>query len=218
MSCCSGCNVVGSGCSVCPVAKSGQRPTMMLVGAPPLIVSMGAPGARGEVLGYVDRVEAFRQKFDTAMDRWLELRGVKITTKPDGGFTPDFGKATPADQSFILQWGDLERRWFEWNRQMHADLVPFGPSPAEAWEKTMLFEAEWKAAAKQLASMPDGSSVGVPADPGLLEKPGGAPGGLSGAIGEVGDSLATSIGKLPIVPILAIGGAVVVGLAFAGRK
>jgi hypothetical protein len=162
-----------------PMPRRAPPParSWVVVGAPPLIVSMGAPGARDEVRAYVARVDVFVDKLRRAIRAWLNERGVDLTDPMHPTVPADF---SVPEADLVLAWTRFDPRWQAWVEQTSKfDL--FGPSAAQAWQTTQLFEAEAMGLRDRLEKIAKAtkSKVDVPPAPGSLEPPGGHdPGGI----------------------------------------
>jgi hypothetical protein len=165
-------------------------PPLTIIGAPPLTVSTGAPGARGEVRAYVARVGSTADELQAAFKQWLKVKWSDVP--------PDDQKPPTADETdFIVHWPPWYGEWSAWVVKLDTFDV-FGPTPNEAWMKTEIYDGDLEVFRKQFARLAVGTSVKVPdggKDPGGTgghEEPGGVkqPGvldalGISDALGGV---------------------------------
>lgn len=151
---------------------------LMVIGAPPLVVSTGAPGARGEVRAYAARVDVTAEQLHTAFRAWLAAKW--------GDVPPDEQKAPTADEAaFIRDWPPWYAEWNRWVDQLDS-FDPLGPTPAQAWQKTQLYDDELEGHRKAFAALATGTpGVKVPEpgkDPdgkGGHEEPGGVASGAA---------------------------------------
>lgn len=177
-------------------SASEIAPRVNVVGAPPLVVAAGGPGARDEVRAYAARVDAQIQKMDPIVnDWWFEREG---ETAP----------WTDAENQFNIDWPNFKIEFARWKGDIETFNV-FGPSPAQAWEKTQIFENRLEDLRKRFAELakttPD---IKAPDAPGSLEPPGGAPSGI------LNDE--PSSGGFPWTGVLVVAGIFGVGFALSG--
>lgn len=127
-----------------PLAVRRSVP-IAIVGAPPLVVSTGAPGARGEVLAYADRVDK-------------HVRGMRIDVEK--AIKATSGKTLPPDQYnwLIFTWPDFNVRWKSYYAEIQ-EFDLFGDSPSQAWEKIESYEGELQKLHEELKSFKIGAPI-----------------------------------------------------------
>jgi hypothetical protein len=174
-------------------------PRMVIVGAPPDMVKWGLPGATGETLAYVDRVDRLADKLHTAFIAWIREKfgdGAETEVPP-----------TEDERQFIVDWQPWYSRWKVFVESIQPQWNPFGPLPLEVWEKTQQWELELKGFRSRFAALTQGTKVKAPDDPGNLEPAGGVDPDKAGA--------GASKTGIPWTPILVIGGVLAAGYALS---
>lgn len=168
-----------------------------VVGAPPVSVSWGLPGARDEVRAYVARVDAAADLMQGRFADW--------TAEKKGG-----GVALTDDEiKYLADWPSFYARWKAWTVQLDS-FDPTGPSPSEAWQKTEVFEKELESLRVRFAALTTATTTKAPPPPGPLEDPGGIkqPGPLEALTG-------VDANAIPWTGILIVGGIIGGGLVLA---
>jgi hypothetical protein len=162
------------GCSDCAgCAKRGMRGVRGF-GEPPAIVKIGAPGARDEVRAYADRIHSAWEDFiANDVDPFVAKRSGKSDSEALIGDVVDdvtlLGGMSTADRDAVLKIHE-DRSSFESYRESISGFSITGPSPSEAWQVLIDFEATYKADRKRLKSR--GWTLQT-STPGALEAPGG---------------------------------------------
>jgi hypothetical protein len=168
-----------------------DAPPSVVVGAPPLIVESGAPGARDEVKAYADRITAAWQSFfdvdvhpwaigvglvgatglpKEIEDEWGEQLAGFVAVDPSTN-SPAPTKKTKKDQALYFAKVRADRLAFDSYR---GDILSFdlsGPGPSQAWQRLQLFEKTLHA---DRAAFQATTGIAPKSDvPEQLEEPGG---------------------------------------------
>lgn len=192
---------------VAPLGSWKERPRVPRIGAPPVLVEAGAPGAREEVRAYAERIRQAWAAFWSAdvrpwaqkhfdIDPAVDIDPTKIVLGDVLGSDP---AKVAAQKKRIALFDRLvkDRNAFEVYRQALQGFDIGGPSPSQAWQALQLHEAALKADRASLAS--DGQKLTTPDV--VLEEPGGVEGGsdsISGAAKTVGTAL-VALGGLYVI-------------------